>query len=111
MAVLINGNSASASEILAGAIKDFGKGVLVGEKTFGKGLVQELDYLNDGSGIKITIARYFTPSGTSIHGIGISPDYEVKLPDAYANTPASQVPQDDDTQLQKALEVLKDSQK
>ena len=70
IAILINGNSASASEILAGAIKDNKKGILVGTKTFGKGLVQELKMLEDGSGLKVTVSRYFTPSGVCIHGVG-----------------------------------------
>jgi carboxyl-terminal processing protease len=107
MAILINGNSASASEILAGAIKDHKKGILVGEKTFGKGLVQNLIPLNDGSGIKITVSRYFTPSGVCIHDTGIEPDVSVKLDEKYRYTPISQVPKEDDTQLIKALESLK----
>ncbi len=109
MVVLINENSASASEILAGAIKDHKKGILVGEKTFGKGLVQNLIPLDDGSGVKITIARYFTPSGVCIHGTGIEPDISVKLDDKYLYTPISQVPREDDVQLQKALEALKET--
>lgn len=107
MAVLINKNSASASEILAGAIKDHKKGILVGEKTFGKGLVQNLVTLDDGSGIKITVSRYFTPSGVCIHGTGIEPDVHVKLDDKYMYTPISQVPREDDIQLKKAIESLK----
>jgi carboxyl-terminal processing protease len=107
MAILINENSASASEILAGAIKDHKKGILVGEKTFGKGLVQNLIPLNDGSGIKITVSRYFTPSGVCIHDAGIEPDVDVKLDEKYRYTPISQVPREDDAQLKKALESLK----
>lgn len=107
MAVLINENSASASEILAGAIKDHKKGVLVGEKTFGKGLVQNLIPLGDGSGIKLTVSRYFTPSGTCIHGAGIEPDIEVKLDPKYMYTPISQVPREDDIQFEKAVDSLK----
>ncbi|HEX9060190.1 MAG TPA: S41 family peptidase, partial [Clostridia bacterium] len=76
---LINGNSASASEILAGALKDRHKGTLVGTKSFGKGLVQSVVDFKDGSGLKYTIARYFTPSGVCIQGKGIMPDVEVKL--------------------------------
>ena len=107
MVVLINGNSASASEVLAGAIKDHKKGMLVGTRTFGKGLVQEIIPLNDGSGIKVTTARYFTPSGVCIHGIGIEPDVEVKLDDEYKDLPISKVPRGDDVQLKTALEILR----
>lgn len=104
--VLTNGNSASASEILAGAIKDFKKGTLIGTKTFGKGLVQTTYGFNDGTGLKVTIARYFTPSGICIHGEGIKPDIEVKLDERYKDTSVSAIPREDDLQLQKAIEVL-----
>lgn len=107
MAVLINGNSASASEVLAGAIKDHNKGTLVGTKTFGKGLVQDVKILDDGSGIKVTIAKYFTPSGVCIHGIGIPPDVEVNLVEEYRNMPISSVPIAEDNQLKTAIEILK----
>lgn len=79
LAVLVNGYSASASEIFAGAIKDYGIGTLVGENTFGKGIVQRVFPLKDGSAIKLTIAKYFTPNGNDIHKIGIKPDIEVEL--------------------------------
>lgn len=105
--VLINGNSASASEVLAGALKDHKKGTLIGTKTFGKGLVQSIKMLDDGSGIKYTTARYFTPSGVCIHGIGIYPDTEVLSPDKYKDMPVSQIPRGDDIQLQTAIEVLR----
>jgi len=105
--VLINGNSASASEVLAGALKDHKKGTLIGTKTFGKGLVQSIKVLEDGSGIKYTTARYFTPSGVCIHGIGIEPDIEVPLPDKYTGTPVSQIPRGDDIQFKTAVEVLR----
>jgi carboxyl-terminal processing protease len=107
IAVLINGSSASASEILAGSIKDNKKGTLIGTKSFGKGLVQQTFPLSDGSGVKVTIARYFTPSGVCIQGIGIDPNIVVNLPDKYKNVPISQIPRQDDTQLQKAVEVIK----
>lgn len=81
--ILVNGGSASASEIVAGAIKDNKRGMLVGEKTFGKGSVQTLLPLPDGDGIKITIAKYYTPSGVSIHGKGIEPDVPVEDKDYY----------------------------
>ncbi|MDF2988508.1 MAG: C-terminal processing peptidase [Eubacterium sp.] len=106
IAVLTNGNSASASEILAGAVKDFKKGILIGTKTFGKGLVQSTYSFDDGTGLKVTIARYFTPSGVCIHGEGINPDVEVKLPDKYKDTPASAIPREEDLQLQKAIDTL-----
>ncbi|HHV96970.1 MAG TPA: S41 family peptidase [Clostridiaceae bacterium] len=106
LAILVNENSASASEILAGAIKDHKKGAIIGMKTFGKGLVQDLKTLDDGSGIKITVSRYFTPSGVCIHGTGVEPDIEVKLDEKYNYTPISQIPKDDDAQLQKAIEVI-----
>ena len=83
LAILINGGSASASEIVSGAIKDHERGILVGEKSFGKGSVQTLIPLPDGDGIKLTIAKYYTPSGISIHGVGIEPDYVVEEKEGY----------------------------
>lgn len=74
LVVLINGNSASASEILAGAIKDYGIGTLVGTTSYGKGIVQRIISLQDGSAVKLTVSSYFTPNGNNIHGIGIEPD-------------------------------------
>lgn len=74
MVVLVDGNSASASEIMAGAIKDYGIGTLIGTTTFGKGIVQRPVEMSDGSAVKLTISSYFTPKGTNIHGIGIEPD-------------------------------------
>ncbi len=106
IAVLTNGNSASASEILAGALKDFKKGTLIGIKTFGKGLVQTTYSFKDGTGLKVTIARYYTPSGVCIQGQGIKPDIEVKLPDKYKDTDVAAIPREDDLQLQKAIEVI-----
>lgn len=105
--VLINNNSASASEILAGSLKDHNKGTLVGTRTFGKGLVQSLMQLDDGSGIKVTIARYFTPSGICIHGLGIDPDVEVQLDEKYRNAPLTQIPNEEDAQLKEALSIVK----
>lgn len=78
MAVLINGNSASCSEIFAGAIRDYGYGVLIGTKTYGKGVVQTVRPLSDNSAIKLTTAKYYTPKGENIHGTGIEPDIELK---------------------------------
>lgn len=96
MAVLVNGNSASASEIFAGAIKDYGVGTLIGTQTFGKGIVQSLFPLSDGSAIKITVSRYYTPAGNNIHEVGITPDIILEA-DAES---------EEDNQLQKAIEVL-----
>jgi carboxyl-terminal processing protease len=107
LAVLVNGNSASASEVLSGAVKDMGVGVLVGTKTFGKGLVQNLFKLSDGSAIKVTIAKYYTPSGVCINGEGIQPDYVVDMDEALTYRIASLNPLED-PQLQKALEVVKE---
>ena len=107
IAVLVNGNSASASEILAGAIKDNNRGRLIGTKTFGKGLVQTSYTLSDGSGLKVTIQKYFTPSGVCIQDKGIEPDDVVNLDEKYKGLPVSQVPEKDDTQLMKAIEVIK----
>lgn len=83
LVILINGGSASASEIVAGAIKDNKRGILVGEKSFGKGSVQTLIPLPDGDGMKLTIAKYYTPSGISIHGKGIEPDVVVEEKEGY----------------------------
>ena len=106
LVVLVNENSASASEILAGAVKDTDRGTLVGMQTFGKGLVQRLFTLPDGSGLNVTIQKYYTPKGTSIHGIGIEPDEVVQLGEKYLATSLTDIPEDEDAQLQKALEVL-----
>ncbi len=105
--VLINGNSASASEILTGALKDFDRAEIVGERSFGKGIVQTVFPFEDGSGMSMTIAKYYTPSGVCIHGVGIEPDYEVSLPEQYQDGYASEVPRGEDTQLNKALELLR----
>ena len=95
--MLINEKSASASEILAGAIKDRKAGTIIGKKTFGKGIIQNMIPLLNGSLIKLTTAEYLTPNYTSIHGIGIQPDIEVE------NT------KDNDQQLERAIKLLKDN--
>lgn len=105
MAVLINGNSASSSEIFAGAIRDYKYGTLIGTKTFGKGIVQSIRQLKDGSAIKITTARYFTPNGENIHGEGIAPDIELEY--EYTNPDATEYDMMEDNQILKAIEVLK----
>ncbi len=109
IAVLVNENSASASEVLSGALKDHNKATLIGTKTFGKGLVQAVVNLDDGSGLKVTIARYFTPSGVCIQDVGIEPNIKVELPEKYRNVAVSQIPKEEDNQLQKAIEVIKDA--
>lgn len=105
MVVLVNGNSASASEIFSGCMKDYGVATIVGTTTFGKGIVQQVFPLTDGSAVKLTIAKYFTPNGNDIHKIGIEPDITVELPDEMKSK--SVIPEDQDTQLQKALEILR----
>ena len=108
LAVLVNGNSASASEIFAGAIQDYSKGTIVGTTTFGKGIVQSLIPFNDGSAIKTTTAKYYTPSGKCIHGTGIQPDVEVELSEGLEQE--TSISHEEDNQLQKAIEVVKGSE-
>lgn len=97
--ILINKGSASASEIFSGAMKDHGRAILVGEQTFGKGLVQSVDSLPGGSGLHITIEKYLTPNGIDIHKKGIAPDIEVKLTE-------EDIKNKNDVQLKKAIEVV-----
>ena len=106
IAVLINGESASASEILAGAIKDYQYGTLIGTTTFGKGIVQTIFPLEDGDAVKLTTAKYFTPNGNYIHGVGIEPDIELEY--EYLDKDATSYDEAYDNQIQKAIEVLKD---
>ncbi|WP_129596638.1 S41 family peptidase [Anaerophilus nitritogenes] len=103
--LLVNGGSASASEILSGAVQDTKSGQLIGTTTFGKGLVQQIRGLKDGSGFRLTTAQYFTPNGTYIHGKGIAPDIEVKLPKELEEK-LYLITYEEDIQLQKAVEVL-----
>lgn len=103
VAIIINGKSASASEILTAALKDNGKAVVIGEKSYGKGTVQTAVSLPDGSGVSVTISRYFTPSGVCIDGIGIEPDIVCALPDG--KTPDDYTVETD-PQIAKALEVI-----
>jgi carboxyl-terminal processing protease len=100
--VLVNQYSASASEILSGALKDYGIAKLVGVKTYGKGIVQRIFDLKDGTAVKLTVSTYYTPNGNNIHGIGIEPDVEIEFDaDAYAEDKT-------DNQLEKAVEVMRD---
>lgn len=103
MVVLVNGNTASASEIFTGIMKDYKKATIIGTKTYGKGIVQQVIPLDDGSAIKITIAKYFIPSGTDIHKVGIEPDKVVEYEQIASDTDAATI---DDTQEQAALEEL-----
>ena len=102
--LLVNKNSASSSEILAGALKDLNEATIVGTTTYGKGVIQQLVTLRDGSGLKFTVEEYYTPNRTKINGVGIEPNEKVDLPESVTN-PIS-VERKDDTQLQKAIELL-----
>lgn len=104
--VLVNEGSASASEIFAGAIKDRNRGILIGNKTFGKGVVQRIKQLSDGSGFKLTTSEYFTPNGTNIHGIGIEPDIVIELPEDVEEIGVEHL--DKDTQLKAAVGKMKE---
>ena len=109
IAVLVNENSASASEIFAGAIKDYNYGTLIGTKTFGKGIVQTVFPLEDGDAVKITTAKYYTPKGNYIHGAGIEPD--INLTYKYSGPEDETYDMKYDNQVQKAIEVLTDEMK
>lgn len=101
LVVLVNGNSASASEIYSGAIKDHGIGTIVGTKTYGKGVVQSVFDLKDGTCLKLTVSEYFTPNGLTIHGEGVTPDVEVEYEFDEKNP-------ERDNQLEKAVKVIKE---
>ena len=103
--VLVNKNSASSSEILAGALKDLNEATIVGTTTYGKGVIQQFLTLRDGSGLKVTVEEYYTPNRTKINGVGIEPNEKIELPETITN-PLT-VERKDDTQLQKAIELLK----
>ncbi|MGN0334503.1 MAG: S41 family peptidase [Lachnospiraceae bacterium] len=104
MVVLMNEYSASASEILAGALKDYQAATIVGTQSYGKGVVQSVFELDDGTAIRLTTARYYTPSGTNIHGVGIEPDVEIEMPEELLLQ--NSITKEEDVQLQKAKEVL-----
>lgn len=105
ISIIVNENSASASELFSGAMQDNNAAVVVGTQSFGKGIVQSVIPLGDGSAIKLTIADYYTPNGRNIHGVGITPDVVVELPEGKM---ASTVAREEDTQLAAAIdEVLK----
>ena len=104
LAVLVNGSSASASEIFAGAIQDRQAGTIIGTTTYGKGVVQSILSLKDGSAFKLTTNRYFTPNGTCIQGIGITPDVEIEY--EFTGPEDAVYSVEYDNQIQKALEVL-----
>ena len=107
MVVLINENSASASEVLTGALKDHKKATIVGTTSFGKGVVQSVIPFSDGSGMTMTVARYYSPNGVCIHGTGIEPDIAIELDEKYDGYYAFEVPPEDDLQMKKAIELLK----
>ena len=109
LAVLVNENSASASEIFAGAVKDYGIGTIVGTTTYGKGVVQSIQPLSDGSAVKLTISNYYTPKGNNINKKGIEPDVSVELDPGLAGK--AEITHEEDNQLQEAIKVLKGDEK
>lgn len=106
LAVLMNGNSASASEILAGAVRDYEYGTLIGTTTYGKGIVQTIYPFDDGSAIKLTTAKYYTPKGENIHGTGIKPDIELEY--EYTGDKSGDYDRRKDNQIVKAMDVLRE---
>lgn len=104
LAVMVNENSASASEIFAGAVQDYGIGTIVGTNTYGKGVVQSIYPLSDGSAVKLTVANYYTPNGNNINEVGIQPDVEVAVAPELLNK--DEISHEEDNQLQAALKTL-----
>lgn len=105
--VLVNGQSASASEVLSGAVRDHGVGQLVGTTTFGKGLVQNIFQLADGSALRVTMATYFTPNSVSIHGYGLTPDHEIDM-DIELSVRLNQLTLEEDVQLKYAIDLMRE---
>ena len=106
MCVLVNESSASAAEVFAGAIQDYGIATIIGKTTYGKGVVQSIFRLYDGSAMKFTVEEYYTPSGDSIHGVGVIPDIEVDLPEDADSNGNGVIDLEEDTQLQAAIAEL-----
>ena len=106
LAVLVNESSASASEIFAGAVQDYGIGTIVGTTTYGKGVVQSIRQLSDGSAIKLTVANYYTPKGNNINKTGIKPDIEISLDTSLLNKNKDEITHDEDNQLQEAIKAV-----
>ena len=102
--VICNGNTASAAEVFTATLRDYGKATIVGEKTFGKGVVQTMYNLSDGDALKITTAKYYTPNDVCIDGKGIEPDHKVEMP---LTKPLEFYTQEEDIQLTKVLEIIK----
>lgn len=109
MTVIVNGNSASASEIFSGALQDYGLATILGTQSFGKGIVQSIIPLSDGSAVKMTVSRYFTPNGVCIHGTGITPDVVVELDEELRTKVV--VPLEEDNQVQAAIKNVKSKMK
>ncbi|MGN0479998.1 MAG: S41 family peptidase, partial [Lachnospiraceae bacterium] len=105
MAVLVNGNSASAAEVFSGDLQDYGKAVIIGTQTFGKGIVQAIKSLGDGTGVKYTTSKYYTAKGQDIHGHGVTPDVVIEYVES--DVPDEEYTYRDDNQVMKAIEVLK----
>ncbi|MBS6322937.1 MAG: S41 family peptidase, partial [Clostridium sp.] len=109
VAIIVNENSASASEILAAAVQDNEAGVVVGMTTFGKGVVQNTKRISsNGAWLKMTVSAYYTPGGESINGTGVTPDIEVDLPEEMKGTPIDQLDQEQDAQLWAALDYVRE---
>ena len=102
--LLVNENSASASEIMTGCLKDYGIATIVGETTYGKGIVQNIMPLPDGSAVKMTVSKYYTPNGSNIHEVGITPDVTVEMSDE--EWAAARMIRVKDTQLHEAYQIL-----
>jgi carboxyl-terminal processing protease len=107
LVVLVNERSASASEVLAGAFQDNGRAAIVGTQTYGKGVVQAIIPTKDGSGLRVTIAGYYTPKGNVVQDVGITPDHKVEIQGTYKDSPISSIPRQEDLQFHAAVEIMK----